>query len=111
MGWALWLDDQIYDPDAPDRWTPKGFLGAASTTEAIALVERFGPPEYIDFDHDLGMLPDGQEDNAKRFCKWLSENHPNNPPKDWRIHSQNRSPDAGGWIDSYLRSWIRSLEM
>lgn len=111
MTWKLWLDDQIDDSDAPDRWVPEGFIGAASTAQAITLVGELGPPEYIDFDHDLGTLESGEEDNAKRFCKWLYENYPDNPPDGWRIHSQNRSPDAGGWIDSYLKSWIRSLEM
>lgn len=109
--WKLWLDDQKDDLDAPDRLTPEGFIGAASTAEAIELVKQLGPPVYIDFDHDLGLLPSGEEDTAKAFCKWLAENHPNSPPKDWMIHTENRSPDSGGWINSYLRSWIRSLEM
>lgn len=109
--WKLWLDDQIHDPDASSRWVPTGFIGAASTAEAIKLVERLGPPSYIDFDHDLGMLPSGEEDNAKAFCKWLFKNYPRNPPKDWHVHSQNKSPDVRGWIDSYLGSWARSLKM
>jgi len=109
--WKLWLDDQVSDPETPLRWAPEGFIGAASTKEAIDLVKKLGPPEFIDFDHDLGMLPSGEEDTAKSFCKWLAENHPMNPPKDWNIHSQNRSPDAGGWINSFIRSWIKSLDM
>lgn len=110
-GWYLYLDDQIHDLNAIDRKVPTGFLGAASTVEAIALVERLGPPILIDFDHDLGYDADGNELTAKEFCKWLYENYPDNPPKQWKIHSRNISPDAGGWIDSYLRSWIRSLKM
>lgn len=110
MTWKLWLDDQLADPDAIDRHTPRGFIGAASTAEAIALVESLGVPEFIDFDHDLGKLPSGEEDNAKAFCKWLYANYPDNPPRHWKIHTKNASPDAGGWIDSYLDSWNRSLE-
>lgn len=110
MGWCLWLDDQLADPDAIDRHTPRGFIGAASTAEAIALVTSLGVPEFIDFDHDLGKLPSGEEDNAKAFCKWLYANYPDNPPRSWRIHTKNASPDAGGWIDSYLDSWNRSME-
>lgn len=74
-----------------------------TTEEAIRLIDRFGPPEYIDFDHDLA---DG--DDAKVFLKWLSEYHFNSPPSGWSVHSQN--PTAKDWIDSYINSWRKVLE-
>lgn len=110
-GWKLYIDDQIHDPSATDRRPPDGFLGAASTEEAITLVENLGPPVMIDFDHDLGVDTDGNELTVKTFCKWLFENYPNNPPKSWKIHSRNTASGAGEWINSYMDSWVRSLEM
>ena len=102
MDWMLWLDDQCLDPDCPARHTPIGFVGAGSTQEAIRVVRDFGPPSFIDFDHDLG-----RDDTAKDFLKWLYSNYPNNPPQDWAVHSAN--PMAKDWIDSFINSWHRSL--
>ena len=106
MSWRLWLDDQINDPETPVRWTPVGYLGAASVDEAIALVQQLGPPAHVDLDHDLGEDAHGHELTAKPLAKWLSENYPDSPPT-CEIHSRNR--DGGKWLTSHFDSWTRSL--
>lgn len=108
LTWSLWLDDQIHDPVAPDRWTPLGFKGAASVDEAIALVQEFGPPAHVDLDHDLGQDKAGNELTAKPFAKWLSNHYPDNVPT-CAIHSRNG--DGGKWLAAYFDSWRRSLSL
>lgn len=99
MTWKLFLDDQIHDPETPRRWTPVGFLGAASSREAISLVEKFGPPELMSLDHDLG-----ESDRAIDFLKWLAD-HCDDPPQ-YLIHSAN--PVGRENLRSFMESWIRS---
>jgi hypothetical protein len=101
-GWKLWLDDQLADPDAPERHTRSGFIGAASTAEAIALVESLGVPEYMSLDHDLG-----QSDRSMDFLKWLSNNYTDSPPK-YDVHSAN--PIGRENIISFMESWNRSIK-
>ena len=105
MGWKLWLDDQIHDPECPERWVPIGYYGAASVAEVCALVETHGflDLEEMDLDHDLG------DHDAKSFLKWLGEQFPDGPVPEWKIHSRN--PAGSAWMDSFLQSWKRSLEM
>lgn len=110
MSWKLWIDDQITDMTAPDRWTPIGdeWYGAADVEHAKWLVETYGFPEFIDFDHDLGMDEEGKDLTVKPFVKWLGErafdeNGVLRPPPGWRVHSAN--PPGAAWIESEMRSW------
>lgn len=102
MTWKLWLDDQLHDPELPFRHAPKGFLGEASTFEAIELVQTYGVPSFMDLDHDLGGA-----DTAMVFLKWLSENYPEGPVPDWHIHSKNIVGAEN--ISSFLETWERVL--
>lgn len=103
MPWKLWLDDQHRDPEAAARHAPEGFVSAGSTDEARELVSLRGLPCFIDFDHDLG-----EQDDAMRFLRWLEATYPDGPVPDWAIHSAN--PVGAKNIESFLRSWKRSLE-
>ena len=57
MSWKLWLDDQademLLDEGVILRPTPEGFITAHSSQEAIKLVRKNGPPEFMDLDCDL----------------------------------------------------------
>ena len=61
MKYSLFLDD-IRNPP-PDRhdWNI-----ARDFNEAVKLVQEHGCPEFISFDHDLGL-----EKNGYDFAKWL----------------------------------------
>ncbi len=113
--WKLWLDDLCRDPNSPERNTPEGFLGAASTVEAIALVEENGLPGMISFDHDLGVAPDGSDDNAMEFLKWLAYTYEASGPNlnvllcNYKVHSAN--PVGKANIVSFMESWRKSLSM
>lgn len=102
MTWKLWVDDQLDDPETPNRHIPEGFLGAASTEEAKELVTFKGVPDFMDLDHDLGG-----NDTVMAFLRWLSNTYPDGPVPEYRVHSQN--PNGIMNVISYLDSWKRSL--
>lgn len=97
----IWLDDQIDDPETPDRHVPIGFVGARSSTEAIFLVNLNGLPEFLDLDHDLGG-----PDTAMQFLYWLARTFPDGPVPGYRVHSQN--PVGALNIEAFMRSWQKS---
>lgn len=49
----LWLDDQIDDPETPDRHTPPGHVGVKTALHACRILKNY-KVTHIDFDHDLG---------------------------------------------------------
>lgn len=111
MAWKLWLDDDIHNPEATERHTPEGFIGAASVDEAIDMICHFGYPEFMDLDHDLGEVSSGvKAKDGMAFLKNLYFLMPAKslPPK-WNIHSKNVGGGAAN-MASYLRSWEKSLE-
>ena len=104
MSFKLYLDDQLDDPDAPERHTPEGFLGARNVPEAIALIEEHGLPSFIDLDHDLRAEQDGMD-----FLKWLYATYPDIDPPDWNIHTKNVCEQEH--MESYLSSWRKSRDL
>lgn len=103
INWKLWLDDQLDDPETPERHTPERFKGARSTEEAKALVVEHGMPWTMDLDHDLG-----EGDRTMDFLKWLQERYPNGPVPITSVHSKN--PEGALNILSFVSSWRRSLD-
>lgn len=68
--WKLFLDDERF---------PTWDLGqpevAKDCAEAQELVEEFGVPELISFDHDLGYHKGEVKPNAMHFLHWLIDQH------------------------------------
>ena len=92
----LFIDDERF-PVTND------FVIVRNSADAIAYVEKFGCPNFISFDHDLGG-----DDTAMVFVKWLIEKDldDNVIPSDfgYYIHSQN--PIGRQNIDGLLRSYL-----
>src|SRR5262249_45484930 len=103
MTWSLYLDDLAMKERFPDK--SREWLIARSTEEAKALVEKFGPPQFISFDHDLGKLPKGGTDEATEFVRWLIK-HYYDAKIDYQIHSAN--PVGAENIHSLMQSWEKS---
>ena len=64
--YKLFIDDLRPIPD--DSW-----VVVRSCQEACDYVSKHGVPSIISFDHDLGIKPDGTEESAFTFAKWLVE--------------------------------------
>lgn len=101
--WKLYLDD-IRNIDDPT------YIVARTVEEAQHLVEKYGVPEHISFDHDLGvddmgnLLPTGYD-----FAKWLVEMDMDGDIElscnfTFMIHSQN--PVGAENIRVYLSNYL-----
>lgn len=108
MTYRLWIDDQSFDPETPERHPPEGWKAAVSSAEAIAIIEEFGPPEFIDWDHDLGVLADGSPDTAMIVINHLTNNY-YDAEIDYEVHSKN--PIGRLNIISKMDSWKRSQSL
>ncbi|WCM41597.1 hypothetical protein MG290_11655 [Flavobacterium sp. CBA20B-1] len=74
----LYLDDL--------RPIPEGFIGVRSYTEFVDYITQNGLPDFISFDHDLGLEESGF-DCAKWLVNYCLDNRKKMP--DFIVHSQN----------------------
>jgi len=122
MGWNLFLDD-IRNPDYVNDG--RDYMLARSFDQAVALVERFGVPDHISFDHDLGwdelkpeangliIMSEEQGKAAKSghdFVKWMIDQDLDGKIKipetfSWYVHSAN--PVGALNIDGLLRIYMK----
>ncbi len=108
-GWKLWLDDDAGKGLDPFRDPPEvdgmDWHVAHTSLEATKLIDRLGPPCYISFDHDLGVLPDGSEDTAMHVIRHLTD-HYYDADVSYDVHSKNGPGSLN--IISKMDSWKRS---
>jgi len=62
MTYPLFIDDERFPPDDGQAWQI-----ARSLSEVRKVIENFGPPNFISFDHDLGDEEPTGYDIAKKF--------------------------------------------
>jgi len=92
-----------------DIRNPKGTFDkiTRSSEETIEYLTRFGCPDFISWDHDLGG-----DDTSMVIVKWLIEMDLDMSGEfipdtfTWNIHSAN--PVGASNIDGYLTSYMRS---
>lgn len=112
FGFKLWVDDQALEEDMESFRSPPpddlSWQVAKTSAQAIELIQAWGPPKYISFDHDLGLLPDGTEDTAMTVINYLIEHH-YAAEIDYEVHSKN-GPGALN-IRSKMNSWKRSQSL
>ena len=103
LPWKLYLDDIRYPDDST-------YIIARTVEEAQQLIEQYGVPEYISFDHDLGMDEMGNIlKTGYDLAKWLVEMDMDGVitlPKSFtfEVHSQN--PVGAENIRAYLSSYL-----
>ena len=100
----LYLDD-IRDPKDP------GFIVVRSYEEAVSFVLENGAPDYISFDHDLGIDPGVIEKTGYDFAKWLVEADMDGKidiPIHFRFNVHSANPIGASNIESYLKNYLRS---
>lgn len=98
--WNLFLDDErlptYVDPKGSSIW-----YIARTSEHAKQMVQSYGMPYYISFDHDLGG-----DDNAMIFLRWLSNDYFNEKQHKlpfYGVHSAN--PVGAKNIESLMESW------
>lgn len=91
------------------------FIIVRSFDEAVEFVKKYGIPEYISFDHDLGVDTEGNIlKSGHDFAKWLVESDLNNIYKfptnfTFNVHSAN--PIGKSNIQSILNNYIKFTRM
>ena len=111
MKYRLWIDDDagklgiasFRNPPIGEYKIP--WLVAHTSQEAIDIIKEFGLPDFIDFDHDLGTLPDGSTDTSMIVIDYLINNH-FDACVDFKVHSKN--PVGAANIESKMMSWHRA---
>lgn len=91
----LYLDDL--------RPIPNEFIGVRSYTEFINYINQNGLPDFISFDHDLGLEESGF-DCAKWLVNYCLDKKIGLP--EFTVHSQN--PVGKKNIESLLNNFIKS---
>jgi len=103
MRYNLFIDDQIDDINQdtgiairdPKKIDPsREYIGVKTVEEAINLIELRGCPDFISFDHDLGLDSNGAPMESTSLAHWLVEKDLDNPGLipdhfDYQIHSAN----------------------
>lgn len=64
MTWKLFIDDERF-PKNPDS------MLARTSLDAQLMVQNYGVPVHIDFDHDLGVDRNGHTMTSMDFVRWL----------------------------------------
>ncbi len=81
-----------------------------SYNEFVAWIETHGLPDFISFDHDLGLpeIPDMDEQNGMTCAKWLVNYCLDHelPLPDYLVHSQN--PVGKGNIEGMLEAFSKT---
>lgn len=99
----LFIDDQIDDINEdngiairdPKIVDPsREYIAVKTIEEAIKIIEEKGCPEFISFDHDLGLDKNGNPVETPILAKWLVEKDLDNPgfiPNNfsYQVHSAN----------------------
>lgn len=99
MCYNLFIDDERI---AERLYPTKDMVTVRSYAEGVEYVTKHGLPEFVSFDHDLGMV-DGTEETGYTFAKFLIEymmTHNINTPFKYNVHSAN--PVGSANIKCYI---------
>jgi len=88
------------------RAIPEGFIGLRSFEEFVSHITTNGLPDFISFDHDLGLEESGF-DCAKWLVTYCLDNEMALP--DFTVHSQN--PVGKKNIESLLNNFKNSFRI
>lgn len=110
QSFKLWLDDDARKPDMEDfRYPPlkdTSWVVVTSVQEAKDLCTKYGAPDQMSLDHDLGM-EDGKCSTAMDFLRWLERKlEATTPIPKWTVHSRN--PVGAENIKAFMTSWEKS---
>jgi hypothetical protein len=99
----IFLDDERFPPAPEDEW-----VVVRSFNELVQVVSARGYPEFVSFDHDLGVGPNGM-DCVKYLV--LLDMDTGAMPKDFSfyVHSQNcvGAQNIQGYLEGYLQFKIK----
>lgn len=98
MTYRLFLDDERDPPERETDW-----VIARSYKQAVEIVMERGWPNWVQFDHDLGLGPSGYD-----FAQWLVKYDMDRGgmPNDFQFDSHSMNPVGARAIIDYLRNYL-----
>lgn len=97
----------MYIDDIRNPKEPSYYRIVRNSDAAIKMMESFGCPDFITFDHDLGG-----EDTSMSVIKWMIEKdldmHGMFIPIDFEYSVHSANPVGSGNIESMLESYLKS---
>lgn len=119
MSYNLFIDDQIDDINLdtgkairdPEIIDPtRNYVAVKTVAEAINYVLHNGCPDFISFDHDLGIV-NGREEQSTEFVQWLIDRDLDLEQKfipstfSFQVHSRNPigKKNIEGKLGGYLK--------
>lgn len=100
-GYNLFLDDERFPAQVTWVTFPCwDWEVVRNLDEFVDIVEHFGPPDFVSFDHDLGRKQPTGYDAAKWLVSYCMDNRVTLPG--WHVHSLN--PVGRDNIHRYLQS-------
>lgn len=101
--WALFIDDERFPPSSS---FDIDWRIARSVDEAKDLINRYGCPAYISFDHDLG----DKQPTGKDLADWLVEKDLDEPgflPTNFTFAVHSMNPIGAKNIEGLLTQYLR----
>jgi hypothetical protein len=109
MTWNLFIDDERYPVNV--TWGNQSFYSihpwtiARNMAQVQDLVQEWGFPDFISFDHDLG----DDEPSGKDIANWLIEGAMDGLhriPDEFRFYVHSRNPVGKANIEGLLNSYL-----
>jgi Ca2+-binding EF-hand superfamily protein len=101
MKWFLFVDDERFPPHDGNTWHI-----ARNIDQVFTFLTKFGTPDYISFDHNLGNgTPSGFVIAKALVEKDMDQEIDLHESFDFYVHSQN--PVGRDNIESYLREYLK----
>lgn len=98
MSFKLWVDDQVFNADAPEHNAPDGYVVAPNLIAAISICKLHGSPSSIDINCDF---TDGK--NIMDLLRWLEQNHHLDIPSVICHYGEQSKQDE---IRKFMNGWI-----
>lgn len=99
MGYRMFIDDERYPVD-------DGWIIVRSYDEAIDYMTKYGCPQYISFDHDIG----DPDKNGKKIANWMVERDIDSNqtwlPADFDFYVHSKNSVGGPNIELLLRPYL-----
>ena len=106
MTYRLFIDDERFPPNDGEKWCV-----ARNLAEVVSVLSEFGAPNFISFDHDLGISePTGYEIAKKFVAGELNEMDgtafENGLPIDFSFYVHSQNPIGAKNIQCLLDNYL-----
>jgi hypothetical protein len=115
MTWNLFLDDERNLDDVQwaswsvkEKYRNEEWKIARNHQGVIDLIEKYGFPSFVSFDHDLGdFIPNGDGYQVAKYLCELDMNTEYKMPENFDFYVHSKNPIGKQNIIEYLENYLR----